>query len=77
MATPFHACQIRRPMTFGYVGYVWALIGCSFVMLFLGGIALVLYAIGKRTERGGARRGVVDEITLSPRESRPDSDERA
>ncbi|AKF07987.1 hypothetical protein [Sandaracinus amylolyticus] len=42
-------------MTFGYVGYVWAILGCASVVLFLSAIGIGLYVIGKRAERRGPR----------------------
>ena len=42
-------------MTFGYVGYVWAILGCGAFALFFGGLGVALYAIGKRAERRGPR----------------------
>ncbi|MDQ3035552.1 MAG: hypothetical protein M3Y87_24310, partial [Myxococcota bacterium] len=51
-------------MTFAYVGYVWALIGCSFLMIFVGSVALTLYLIGRRVDRG-APRTVVESLSRS------------
>lgn len=42
-------------MTFGYIGYIWALLGCSCTGALLAGIGLVLYRVGKRADRGGPR----------------------
>lgn len=50
-------------MTFAYVGYVWALLGCSFLMIFVGAVATTLYLIGKRTDRRGPRP-VVEVVGL-------------
>lgn len=49
-------------VTFGYVGYVWAILCCGSITLFLGVIGLTLYVIGKRAERR-APRTVVHAIT--------------
>lgn len=49
-------------VTFGYVGYVWAILGCSSVALLLGVIGATLYVIGKRRERG-APRPVVESLS--------------
>lgn len=50
-------------MTFGYVGYVWALLGCSCLFAFVGGTAIVLHVVGRRMERGRAR---VEQVPLRP-----------
>ncbi len=39
-------------MTFGYIGYIWAMLGCAIFAIVVGSCALVLYAIGRRA-RGG------------------------
>jgi acyl dehydratase len=45
-------------MTFAYVGYIWALLGCSFLAMFVGVVAFALYQIGKRVDRGAPRTTV-------------------
>ena len=53
-------------MTFSYVGYIWALFGCSFLMIFVGGVALTLHVIGKRLDRNRPRT-VVESLSPSSR----------
>ena len=50
--------NVRSRMTFGYVGYVWAIFGCSLVSLFFGAVAGVLYLIGRRVDRAAPRTAV-------------------
>ncbi len=38
-------------MTFGYIGYIWALSGCCVLGAVFGGGAAVLYAYGRRLDR--------------------------
>jgi hypothetical protein len=40
-------------MTFGYLGYIWAILGCSVFAVVIGGSALLLYAVGRRARRNG------------------------
>ena len=42
-------------MTFGYLGYIWALLGCGCFGLVFGGTAAVLYGVARRDRdaRGG------------------------
>ncbi len=35
-------------MTFGYIGYIWALLVCGGASLVLFGSAALLYAVGRR-----------------------------
>lgn len=49
-------------VTFGYVGYVWAILGCASIALFLGTIGATLYVLGRRAERR-APRTVVESLT--------------
>lgn len=52
-------------MTFGYLGYVWALLGCSIFTIVLGGSAAFLYVIARRERGGGvATRHVVETVPL-------------
>lgn len=53
-------------MTFSYVGYIWALFGCSFLMIFVGGVALTLHLIGKRLDRNRPR-AIVESLSPSER----------
>ncbi|MFO0684120.1 MAG: hypothetical protein U0234_18855 [Sandaracinus sp.] len=38
-------------MTFGYIGYIWAMSGCCVLGGVFGGGAAVLYAYGRRLDR--------------------------
>lgn len=51
-------------MTFAYVGYIWAILGCSFLAMFVGTVAFVLYLIGKRVDRR-APRTTVESLPLA------------
>jgi len=59
-------------MTFGYVGYIWAMLGCAIFGIVVGGCAFVLYAIGRRG-RGGASgpSHSVESLPLRVREPGP------
>jgi len=52
-------------VTFAYVGYVWALIGCCSIALFVGVVAAALHLIGRRVDRA-APRVDVEPIPLRP-----------
>jgi hypothetical protein len=60
-------------MTFGYIGYIWAILGCSLLALFVLGAGVTLHAIGRRAERRRGARAVVDSVDLAG----PTSDPRA
>jgi hypothetical protein len=50
-------------MGFGYIGYIWALIGCCSLGLVFGGSATFLYAYGRRKDREqGAPSVTVDRV---------------
>jgi len=50
-------------MAFGYIGYIWALIGCCSLGIAFGGSAALLYAYGKRRDREeGAPAVTVDRV---------------
>ena len=51
-------------MTFGYIGYIWAILGCSLLALFVLGTGVTLHAIGRRVERRRGARPVVDAVDL-------------
>lgn len=38
-------------MAFGYVGYIWAMLGCCSLGVVFGGSAAFLYAYGRRRDR--------------------------
>jgi hypothetical protein len=42
-------------VTFGYLGYIWAMLGCGCFALVVGGAAAVLYGVARRDReaRGG------------------------
>ena len=43
-------------MMFGYIGYIWAMMGCCTLATVFGGSAVLLYGVGRRrnAERGEA-----------------------
>ena len=63
-------------VTFGYVGYVWAILGCASVTLFVSVIGATLYVIGKRAERR-APRTVVESLSPAARAANPTGDDAA
>lgn len=58
-------------MTFGYLGYIWALLGCAIFGVVVGGSALFLYAIARRGEGAGGPTHSVEEVPLPPRAPKP------
>lgn len=61
-------------MTFGYLGYIWAMLGCSLFGAVVGGSALFLYGIARRAEKRGSAPRVVVEDLSKPSPSKPPSD---
>jgi hypothetical protein len=60
-------------MTFGYLGYIWAIFGCSVFALVVGGSALFLYAVGRRARRSGQEpTTTVEALPVRPARPRPD-----
>lgn len=50
-------------MGFGYIGYIWALLGCCTLTTVFGGSAAFLYAYGRRRDRvDGAPTVSVDRV---------------
>jgi hypothetical protein len=50
-------------MGFGYIGYIWALLGCCTLTVVFGGSAAFLYAYGRRREReDGVPSVTVDRV---------------
>lgn len=63
--------MVRGPMTFGYIGYIWALLGCGSVALLFCGSAVVLYGWARRTRGLSSQPSVrVDSVPLPPRSPR-------
>lgn len=62
-------------MTFGYLGYIWAIIGCSiFGVVFLGSAAF-LYAVSRRGRADGSEPvHSVEELPVRPPSSGPPRD---
>ena len=54
-----------RTMTFGYLGYIWAIFGCGGIFLVVTMSALVLYALGRRGRKAGQEPKVVVETLIS------------
>lgn len=56
-------------MTFGYLGYIWAMLGCAIFSIVVGGSAVFLYAVARRA-RGGADEPThtVDSLPVRPRD---------
>lgn len=52
-------------MTFGYLGYIWAILGCGSLFLVFSVSALFLYAIGRRGRRAGKEPKVTVETLIS------------
>lgn len=63
---PCSACvtDSAPSMTFAYVGYIWAILLCSFLTLFVGGIGLALVLIGRRAERRRPRITTVESLSI-------------
>ena len=57
-------------MTFGYVGYIWAISLCVLVSMGLAALGGVLVAVGRRAERRGPR-SMVEESPLASRGETP------
>lgn len=54
-------------MTFGYLGYIWAILGCSVFGLVVGGSALFLYAVGRKArQRGQEPTTTVEALPVRP-----------
>jgi hypothetical protein len=41
-------------MTFGYLGYIWAILGCGLFSTILFGASLFLYAVARRGKKDGS-----------------------
>jgi len=52
-------------MTFGYLGYIWAIFGCGGIFLVVSMSALVLYAFGRRGRRAGKEPRMSVETFIS------------
>lgn len=49
-------------MTFGYIGYIWAMSGCCLLSVVFGGSAAFLYGLGRRrAERDGEPTVTVED----------------
>jgi hypothetical protein len=59
-------------MTFGYLGYIWAILGCSVFAAVIGGSALFLYAVGRRARRTGDEPTTTVETLVVRPPRRPD-----
>jgi hypothetical protein len=54
-------------MTFGYIGYIWAIVGCASLFLLVLGSAAALHAVGRRLDRRGASRAHVQSLPVAER----------
>lgn len=52
-------------MTFGYLGYIWAIFGCGGIFLVVTMCALLLYTLGRRGRKAGKEPKVVVETLIS------------
>ncbi|GAB4213772.1 MAG: hypothetical protein OHK0013_37930 [Sandaracinaceae bacterium] len=59
-------------MTFGYLGYIWAILGCSVFAVVIGGSAAFLYAVGRQARRSGEEPTTTVEVLPVRPPSRPD-----
>ena len=63
-------------MGFGYIGYIWSILGCLLVLTVFGGAFVLLYGVGKRMERRERTKTVVEALPLrgkdAPRSTPPD-----
>lgn len=41
-------------MTFGYLGYIWAMLGCGVFSVLMLGSAMFLYGVSRRGRKSGA-----------------------
>jgi hypothetical protein len=61
-------------MTFGYIGYIWALMGCGTLFAVFGASAIGLYAWSRRSQAGRAQPTVrVDALPVPGRTPPPDA----
>ena len=61
-------------MTFGYLGYLWAMFGCCTLSVVFGGSAAFLYRLGRQREREPGAPTVSVESILTPDDPRPPDD---
>lgn len=55
-------------MTFGYLGYIWAFLGCGTIVMVFGLSAAVLYGWSRRTRAGAVQPTIrVDSLPLPGR----------
>lgn len=52
-------------MTFGYLGYIWAILGCGGIFLIVSMSALLLYALGRRGRKAGNEPKIVVDTLIS------------
>jgi hypothetical protein len=56
-------------MTFGYLGYIWALMGCGGLAMVFALSAAVLYGWSRRTRSGAPQPNIrVDSLPLPARD---------
>lgn len=50
-------------MTFGYIGYIWALLGCACFGVIFGGSAVFLYGVARRgRDTEGEKKITVEQL---------------
>ena len=59
-------------MSFGYIGYIWALFGCCTLFAVFSGSAALLYGIGRRQERRDGPPSVTVERVIAADEEKPE-----
>lgn len=61
-------------MTFGYLGYIWAMLGCALFGGILFGSALFLYGLARRGRADGSEPSTVVESVALREPPRPPDD---
>lgn len=63
--------MVRPRMTFGYIGYLWTLMGCGGFALLFGVSAAILYGVSRRNHEARKEPQVsVTSVPLAPRAPR-------
>jgi hypothetical protein len=64
-------------MMFGYIGYIWAMLGCCTLFCVFGGSAVFLYGLGRRREQRLGQAVVTVESVGKPDAEKPESKDGA
>lgn len=68
MHAPGGVTECRR-MTFGYLGYIWALFACTIIAMVVGASAVFLYAVARRARgASGQSSHSVESVPIRARE---------